>query len=504
MIRFVFIIILFLFSILTHLTAQEGEVNTSANISIDIPQEPLDPKIENLSPAQNNAKQGLYLVENITYFVNGQTQTWALEHRYKIKEKTRFSSQEEMDNYFKRKEREIYDNKIFYRVSFSYTLEPISLKEFPNTKVYKVHLFIELQDSLTMLLIPPLPRISNDRVTVSTRFTDQNIGGSLMKLTLYNNISFDIDNTTHSLIPAWNIGGTLSEVFFPGYKEAWWFSLGYNYNTVIQNNPINSERILEYDFSDLNFGLGSSIYIAPYFNYYFGIFNYFRFGNHFYTDEENLQSSIRKQLGISSEGFGYSLRYSHSISYDKVFDSGSMRRGYDLWVGNFINYNFNTNNITSSFEWGGRYFQPFKKNKMELSFRYIGFWNITGTSYNLGYMRGIRSYNVSGFLGNYINTTFLFSVWRWDKLFEFKLGLFLDGGITQKRNANTYKIIPISWDDFDLGTGIEGRLNFDIIRSYGIYGRLGIDLKRLPRSGSEAMKFWGGKYDFTIGFGTFY
>lgn len=454
--------------------------------------------------AQEATGQSLYLIENITYFINGQTKTWALEHRYKIKEKTRFSSQEEMENYFKMKEEEIYDNKIFYSVAFSYTLEPISLKEKPNTKAYKVHLFIELQDSLTMLIIPPLPRISNDRLTISTRFTDQNIGGSLMKLTLYNNVGFDLNGDTHSIVPAWDLGAKIENIYFPGYKEGWWVNLDYNYNTTLQNNPINYERILEYDLNTFNLSFGSRYEIFKNFFYNFGLSNAFRFGNNFYIDKDDLEDSIKKELGVSKSGYGYSLGYSHSLLYDKISDSGSMRKGYDLWVSNYIGYNFNTFNITSSLNWGGRYFQPFKKNKIELSFRYIGFWNITGTNYSIGYMRGIRSYNVSGFLGNYINTTLLFSVWRWDKVFEFKIGLFLDGGITQKRDADSYKIIPISWDDFDLGAGIEGRLNLDILRSYGIYGRLGIDLKRLPKTGSELMKFWGGKYDFTIGFGTFY
>ena len=449
--------------------------------------------------------QGLFLVENITYYVSGQTKTWALEHRYKIKERTRFSSLADMEGYFNRKERSLAGNNIFNHVKFSYILEPVPAVSSPETTldgkaispetpVYTVHLFIQLEEYITLFITPPLPKISDDLFKIGTRVTDKNIGGSLMNLSVGGNFSFDISKQWHTPIPFWSMDASLSDIYFPNLNMPWHISAGYNFVSELQKNPNTGARVLEYEFHELSLNVGSEVPLLPRFTYNFTFANTFRFANLYFTDLENQESNIRDELGIPESGIGYGLGIYHSFNYSTVQDSTrNMRKGFRVWLGNDTTYNFNTITFNAVINWGGAFFQPFANDYIELSFRYVGFWNTIGVNRSIGYVRGVRSFNISGYLGNYINSTFLFTFWRWVGVWEAQIGLFLDSGITQRKEGEALKPTPLSWNNFDIGTGVEGRLHLDILKGYVIYGRLGIDLKRLPRTTGELLRFWGGK-----------
>lgn len=438
----------------------------------------------------------LYVLEKVTYDVKGQTKPWAVENFYKIKEKTRFHSQKEISEYFAQKEASMQTNKTFLSVKFDYIISQTIYQKSPILKVNLVHLTIKIEDSFTFLIIPPIPKISNDKAPLTTKIYERNLGGSLIDFTASGKLDLDLKPEKRSLLSDHEIAFSFGNILLR--NKVWDLNTFYKYQTEVRRDPISDEKTLDYGWYTLHLGIGSFYSLAPYLRYNFTFNSDASFGYNFFIDTKNIKNSILKEKGMLNNSLGYYLGYQHSLNYSKITEKKAfLRDGFAISLSNYLGLNFNILDFKSNLEWNLVFFKTLIDDNLEISTRFLGFWNIRDSGRSVAYMRGVKQHHVFGFLGNYFNNTLVFTFIKDKKLGEAQIGLFLDGGLTKKKS------IPLSFESFDIGAGMEGRLQLNILKSFLIYGRVGLDLKRLPQR-NNLFKLFGGPYDINIGLSAHY
>ncbi len=460
-----------------------------------------------------------YVIENVSYEIEGRTWEYALDLKLDIRRGMTFAGKQELESYLADKQQVLMNQRVIAAGSVTYSEKPR-----PDGSI-GVQVLVKSEDTWNFVVLPYAKYDSNDGLLLALRGRDFNFLGSMQTLELDLDYTFNLGNSDpkKELKQALNFEvpfklldrnwrfGIEEELSFDtqsddldfklkesvaidflraeGFEKEYWtlkFSQGYYFNG---NDDDYGDTL--YHESRVSFGTNFELPLM------FGKYSIFKYAPGVFT-----QVKYRPGRELSEDRRGFEAGFAHGVTASRIDWIGDYRDGASVSLTNTNTYNFERTDWEKLVEWEFIGHKAF--SWCGLSGRFKGFYDFDkelgdNSTDDVGSaIRGVLDDRLRGDRGIFVNADFLVSMWTWflEKWFEVQAGPFLDVGYVHPKNASFSK------DDIWYGGGIQVIVFPKFARSLYIRASLGFDLqavyenKRLtgnsPRDGESVHEIFIG------------
>lgn len=403
---------------------------------------------------ESTPAQPEYQIKKVYFFIDGYSQPLFLRHFLQIDHDKIFQTQQELLQYLDRKVQELKNLRIYNKIAYS-----LAFSE--ESQLTKVDVNFKLEDSWTLIPIPYPEYDSNNgllSLKIGLKTFYDNVFGTLMDGTLTTNMVIRKKADDQAEISTWVFNLELARIpFFGKYLngnisqrkiEEKKDSASWNYYATAASLGLNFEH---------PFNLAQGVSLALNVNY----------NKKALTDI----TVARQEMGDNET----IISASHNLSFADVNWLVNFRKGYSLSLGNTLAYPIGDPSPDYTGNFQAKAYYPLKI--FCFSGRFLSQWNageeITSAGSNI---RGVKDSLIYGNLGFFLNSNLTIRFLKIKGLAEAHISPFFDFGMMKETNK------ALSYDNWEFGTGFDGVLYIDKLKSVTFRGTIGIDLKRPPWS----------------------
>ncbi|MDR3200640.1 MAG: hypothetical protein LBT68_04210 [Spirochaetales bacterium] len=434
------------------------------------------------------AQDAVYIIEEVSFQLDGRTQPRILEEKLEIKKGARFESREKLEAYLLDKEAILHSQRILETGSITYTAA-----DNPDGS-RGAHVFVVAEDTWNVLALPHLKFDSNKGTFLGIRFRDNNFFGSMEPLKI------DID---YIIGDGDNSNGFEQElqfvIPFQLFRHDWRLRALEKAEYTSENSgwKVNSEAGIAVDFP-YNEQIWTLEYVQ---GFYYKDEDFY--GDHYYLSSKLLFGSdftlpvdmgwlgslkyrpdvftgvkYRPDRELSEDRRGTEPGLSQKLFTSRVDWKGNFREGADLSVKNEFAWNLEEREWRNGMQWAAIGHKSL--SFMGVSGRLSGFYQFfkdrgPEDDDEVGKpIRGILDDRLRGDAAIFLNLDFPVKMWVWflDPYIEVQAGPFFDAALIKHR-GDSFRL-----DGMYYSAGIEV-VGFPLFLSRSIYLRmsLGLDLE---------------------------
>lgn len=381
------------------------------------------------------ANEEKYIINKITYNIQGPTKPFFLERKYGIKEGMEFDTLEDVENYRADIEQELHNLRYYEELSVVTSVSDNN-----------VELIINLDEAWNIIPFPYMKWDTNNGGRIASKLFWNNTFGTLTDTFFQLGVNIGQNPEEDLELQKWDFIAKVSDVYIGGR----YYNLGFSQK---RDNEARGDE--KWQFYSTELSIGTTFYPHPKFAYSPKItaeFNYLYDDFHGTIKEEDIEE---KPLIIS---------YDHGFGDSDIDWYGNFRDGYSYSFGNTISLLVDGSaSPSTSFDISGAYYKTFGDLPISFAAKAYAVKSLNEELLGLGSnVRGVQDADMYGETGAFFNTNVFISVIRLKGIAEAIFAPCFDIGYTDNSGL-------------DYGTGADFILYIDKLKSLVARGTIAFD-----------------------------